>query len=90
MQNQSEGTSPKRSRTNTTANGSHPKPKDGQSLAFDSVKIFSATKARERVGRGDRATEWIREESPKIVKVVVRQSSDSEFHCITLVFFYQA
>jgi len=55
---------------------------------FDEVKVFSATKARDREELGDKATEWLRRSSDKrVVDVVVKQSSDHEFHCLTLVFF---
>jgi len=57
--------------------------------AFDSVKVFSATKARERDQLGERATEWLRKVKPRVTDVIVKQSSDREFHCMTLVFFYK-
>jgi len=55
------------------------------------VKVFSATKAREREGLGEAVTAWIRD-NPKleIVDKIVTQSSDSEFHCLTITIFYNA
>ncbi len=59
-------------------------------MRFDGVKVFSATKARERGELGDRVTAWIVNHNDfKVVDTVVTQSSDSEFHCITITLFYQ-
>jgi hypothetical protein len=59
-------------------------------LKFDGVKVFSATKARERVGLGERLTEWMeRHPEVEVVDKVVTQSSDHEFHCLTITVFYQ-
>ncbi len=55
---------------------------------FDAVKVFSATKYRDRALLGDRITEWIEKEDPDIVDYVVTQSSDQEFHCLTITLFY--
>lgn len=55
---------------------------------FDVVKVFSATKARDRGELGEKATSWLREQSQlRVVDVVVRLSSDREFHCLSLIFF---
>lgn len=56
---------------------------------YNTVKVFSATKARDRQSLGDRLTEWIQSQPSgvEIVKTVVRQSSDREFHCLTFVVF---
>ena len=55
------------------------------------VKVFSATKARDREGLGDQVTSWIREHPGcQIVDKIVTQSSDSEFHCLTITLFYNA
>lgn len=59
-------------------------------LKFDSVKVFSATKARDRESLGDRVTEFIREYKGAVVDVQVRQSSDQEFHCLSFVLFLKA
>lgn len=54
------------------------------------VKVFSATKAREREGLGDQVTSWIRNHQDcEIVDKIVTQSSDSEFHCLTITLFYK-
>ncbi len=58
-------------------------------VAFTGVKVFSATKAWEREQISDRINEWL-ESNPgvDIVDKVVTQSSDSEFHCLTITLFY--
>ncbi len=56
---------------------------------FNGVKVFSATLARNREELGDKVTQWLRDHpSNKIVDIRVVQSSDREFHCISLVLFY--
>lgn len=58
--------------------------------AFTGVKVFSTTLARDRDALSDRITNWMRD-NPRleIVDQVVTQSSDKEFHCLTLTFFYR-
>jgi hypothetical protein len=52
---------------------------------MNGVKVFTATKAKERMGLGDLITEWIRSEPQKtVLDVMVNQSSDDEFHCLTI------
>lgn len=54
------------------------------------VKVFSATKAKEREGLGEQVTKWIRNNpEAEIVDKIVTQSSDSEFHCLTITVFYR-
>lgn len=50
-------------------------------------KTFSATKARDRAVLGDRVTEWLRTEGAglEVVDKRVLQSSDREFHCLSVV-----
>lgn len=55
---------------------------------YSAIKTFSETKARERQELGNKVTEWIREEKPEIVDTQVRQSSDNEFHCLSITIFY--
>jgi hypothetical protein len=60
------------------------------SIAFQGIKVFSATKAREREGLGDRVTNWIdRHPEFEVVDKKVTQSSDAEFHCLTITVFYE-
>jgi hypothetical protein len=58
--------------------------------SFNAVKVFSATKAREREELGESITRWL-EENPgiQVIEKVVNQSSDNEFHCLTITFFYR-
>ena len=56
---------------------------------YNAIKVFSATKARERSELGEEITRWI-DENPGIdIKgTQVKQSSDSEFHCLSIIIFY--
>ncbi len=57
---------------------------------FTGVKIFSTTLARDREALSDRITRWL-QENPGITIVdrEVRQSSDKEFHCLSILLFYR-
>lgn len=58
-------------------------------VAYKGVKVFSATKAKEREDLGDQITQWLGDHPEIVVKdTVVQQSSDNEFHCLTIVVFY--
>lgn len=54
---------------------------------YDVVKVFSATKARDRESLGSRVTAFLRGFSGSCVGKVVRLSSDNAFHCLTIVLF---
>jgi folate-dependent tRNA-U54 methylase TrmFO/GidA len=57
--------------------------------AFSGVKVFSTTLARDREQMGEKITHWIQEHPElEITGHEVRQSSDREFHCITITLFY--
>jgi len=57
--------------------------------SFSGVKVFSATKAREREELGELITRWLRANPQiRLVDKVVTQSSDREFHCLTITIFY--
>ena len=59
-------------------------------MQFTGVKVFSATKAKEREELGESVTRWIRSNGDlEIVDRVVTQSSDDEFHCLTIVLFFR-
>ena len=58
-------------------------------MVFTGVKVFSATKAREREELGETVTRWLRSNDVEVVDRVVTQSSDDEFHCLTIVLFYR-
>jgi hypothetical protein len=58
---------------------------------FSGVKIFSATKAKDRDDLGEQVTRWLRANADlEVVDRTVLQSSDDEFHCLTVVLFYKA
>ena len=57
---------------------------------FTGVKVFSATKAKEREELSENVSRWLRSNTDlEIVDRVVRQSSDNEFHCYSLTLFYK-
>jgi hypothetical protein len=59
-------------------------------VEYNFVKVFSATKARDRDELGERITEFLTgrvENGWKVSKTVVTQSSDCEFHCLSIVLF---
>ena len=59
-------------------------------MNFTGVKVFSATKAREREELGEHVTQWIRmNPNARIIDKIVTQSSDREFHCLTITIFYE-
>jgi hypothetical protein len=63
---------------------------DGSGARFTGVKVFSATKAKEREELGDSVTRWLRSNADlEVVERIVTQSSDNEFHCLTIVLFYR-
>ena len=59
-------------------------------MQFTGVKVFSATKAKEREELGETITRWLKANADvEVVDKVVSQSSDNEFHCLSIVFFYR-
>ena len=60
------------------------------SAPFTGVKVFSTTLARDRETMGESITKWLRENPGcEVVDRVVTQSSDKEFHCLTITLFYR-
>lgn len=58
---------------------------------YTGLKVFSATKARDREVLGEKVTEWLRAHKDiEIVDKVVHQSSDNEFHCLSVTLFYRS
>ncbi len=58
--------------------------------SFTGGKVFSTTLARERETMGETITRWLSENpSLEMVDKVVALSSDREFHCLSIVFFYR-
>ncbi len=59
-------------------------------MQFTGVKVFSATKAKDREELGEGITRWLRSNADlEVVDRVVTQSSDNEFHCLCVVLFYR-
>lgn len=59
-------------------------------MRFTGVKVFSTTLARDRDQLSERITGWLRERPGiEIVGREVTQSSDKEFHCLTITLFYR-
>lgn len=58
--------------------------------AFDGVKVFAATMVDAREHLGEKVGAWIREHPEvRAVDIVVTQSSDRAFHCISICIFYR-
>lgn len=54
------------------------------------AKVFSATRAKEREELGENITRWLRANPGlEVVDKIVTQSSDQEFHCLTITLFYR-
>lgn len=53
-------------------------------------KVFSATKSADRETLGERVTTFLRSSAvTEVESADVRQSSDSEFHCYTIILWYR-
>jgi hypothetical protein len=58
-------------------------------VEYQGAKVFTATKAREREELGNHLTRWLSENPDvKLKNTTVTQSSDNEFHCLTIIVFY--
>ncbi len=56
---------------------------------FDGVKVFSATMSQQREVLGENVTAWLTNHPTcKPTEVIVTQSSDAAYHCITITVFY--
>lgn len=60
-------------------------------LPFNGVKVFAATMFNDRQQLGDKVTAWIAD-NPRnqLTEIIVTQSSDAAFHCISLTLFYRS
>jgi hypothetical protein len=57
---------------------------------FSGVKVFTTTLARDREAMGEHIGRWIAEHPElEVVDKQVTQSSDREFHCLSITFFYR-
>ena len=61
-------------------------------MQMDGIKVFTATKSRDRHELGEVATKWLKEQRARkgfvVTDKVVTQSSDNEFHCLSITLFY--
>jgi hypothetical protein len=58
---------------------------------FNGVKVFTGATELQRKRLGDVVTDWLAtHESLRIVDMCVMQTSDSEYHCVTITIFYWA
>lgn len=63
---------------------------EGAELEFSGVRVFSATKAREREALGETVTSWLAAHPEwEVVDKTVTQSSDHEFHCLSITLFFR-
>jgi folate-dependent tRNA-U54 methylase TrmFO/GidA len=59
-------------------------------VPFTGMKVFSTTLARDREQMSDNITRWVKDNPQlEIVDKIVTQSSDKEFHCLTITLFYR-
>jgi len=59
-------------------------------MLYTGLKVFSATKAKEREELGTRVTSWLRDHPEiEVLSKTVRQSSDREFHCLSITLFFR-
>ena len=61
--------------------------------AFNGVQVFAATMVHQRATLGEQVTAWLEEARRtrtgfEVVDIVVRQSSDEAYHCISIVVFF--
>ena len=54
---------------------------------FTKVKTFSVTSFRDRGTLGEEITEWIMSNNIEPVDCVVTQSSDRQYHCLSITIF---
>jgi hypothetical protein len=59
-------------------------------VGFTGVKVFTTTLARDREQMGESISRWLSAHPEvEVVDKLVTQSSDSEFHCLSITFFYR-
>jgi hypothetical protein len=59
-------------------------------MQYQAIKVFTATKAKERESLSEAVNAWLSKNQDliEIINTEVRQSSDEAFHCLTIVIFY--
>ncbi len=73
----------------------HQSPSQGRLLVnegvFSGIKVFSASMMAERALLGDKVTDWIGSHPElEVTEIVVTQSSDASYHCLSFCLFYRA
>jgi hypothetical protein len=63
------------------------------SSAFTGVKVFCATMVAQRQTLGEAVTAWLEDARARrpgfqVVDIMIRQSSDKAFHCISILVFF--
>ena len=59
-------------------------------VSFTGVKVFTTTLARDREALGETISRWLKEHPDvEVVDREVTQSSDKEFHCLSITLFYR-
>jgi hypothetical protein len=62
----------------------------GADIMLMGAKVFTATKAKDREELGEVLTRWLRDNPRnRVIDKVVTQSSDNEFHCLSITIFYE-
>ena len=60
-----------------------------RSARFNGVKVFTATTLTHRSVLDERVTQWLAEHRGiEVADIVVVQSSDARFHCLTICVFF--
>jgi putative lipoic acid-binding regulatory protein len=66
--------------------------KKGSEGSFNGCKVFCATMFHQRQVLGEQVTEWLEAARKRpgfsLVDVLVRQSSDEAYHCLSIVIFF--
>ena len=58
--------------------------------SFTGVKVFTTTLARDREAMGEHISRWLADHPDlEVVDREVTQSSDKEFHCLSITLFYR-
>jgi len=58
--------------------------------SFTGCKVFTTTLARDREAMSDKITQWLQaHQELEIVDKTVTLSSDRQFHCLSIVFFFR-
>ena len=59
-------------------------------VGFTGVKVFTTTLARDREQMGESISRWLAAHPEvEVVDKLVTQSSDCEFHCLSITLFYR-